>query len=135
MGFWLQKEPLRAGAAFAWSKPRLLLELLPRVSWEYVLVVDADALPLQYSRSWEYLVKRHMRHRRYANDDTDRRHIFCPENCEEGSTKHKRREDACSGALLSGCIFWSEQARTHEIVDDWYAKREDEAVVASADDG
>merc|ERR1712066_120667 len=87
MGFWLQKEPLRAGAAFAWSKPRLLLELLPRVSWEYVLVVDADALPLQYSRSWEYLVKRHMRYRRYANDDTDRRHIFCPENCEAGSAK------------------------------------------------
>merc|ERR1712060_564794 len=90
----------------AWSKPRLLLELLPRVSWQYLLVVDADALPLQYGRSWEYLVKRHMRHRRYANDDTDRRHIFCPENCEAGAAKQKRREDACSGALLSGCSFW-----------------------------
>lgn len=120
--FFLQQEALNTDLRFEWSKPRVLMEVLPKARWRYALLVDANTLPAAFHKSWDYAIRQHMRHRRFANDDVSRRHAFCPWDCEE-SYVSAYEEGACYGPLLAGCIFWAKRPKTLQLVQSWYAKR------------
>lgn len=128
MGFWLQEEPLNTDLGFEWTKPRLLLELLRKVKWRYFMVVDADSLPVDFNRPWEYMIKLYMRYKRYVNDHIEGRFIFCPQKCDE-EYKSAHEEGACAGAILSGCIYSSsakKAKKTARLVKSWYVKRKND---------
>lgn len=121
-GFWLQQEPLSTDFSFGWSKPRLLMELLPAVKWRYMLVVDANTVPKKFGMKWDTLIKSHMRYKRWNNDDTSKRHMFCPWDCED-EYDSPYEDGSCSGPITSVCIYWTAKAKTRNIVRRWYATR------------
>lgn len=126
MGFFLQEEPLlTSNLPFNWAKPRILLEILSLVKWKYVMLIEHNSLPKTMGKSWEYMIKQYMRYRRYANDKTDQRKIFCPWDCEE-EYDNPFEDGACSGPALHGCILASKKAATRQLVQVWYAKRKNE---------
>lgn len=126
MGFFLQEEPLStANIPYNWAKVRVLLEAVSKVKWRYLMLVEPNSLPKSMGKSWEYMVKLHMRHRRYSNDKTDIRYIYCPWDCEE-EYESPTADGACTGPILHGCILWSKKPKTRELVQEWYTKRKDE---------
>jgi len=120
--FFVQSEKLNVDYHFDWSIPRVLMEILPRVRWKYVLLVLPSSLPAKFNQSWEYVIKTHMRFKRYRNDDLNARRIFCPWDCEPGNTD-TYSDGACYGPVLSGCIFWAKKPKTTKLVKSWYYKR------------
>jgi len=126
-GFLLQQEPLSTDLSFEWAKPRVLMELLPKTRWKYVLMVDGSSLPVKLSKSWAYAIKRHMRHKRHDSDKAGNRLVFCPWDCEK-EYDDAYADGACYGPLLSGCIFWSKKSKTLELAKTWYdGRREDKS--------
>lgn len=133
MGFWVQKEPLNTDYNFGWTKPRLLMELLPVVKWRYLLVVDANTLPKKFDKPWDQLIKLHMREKRWGNDDPGQRNIFCGWDCDD-EYKSQYEDGACSGPVLTVCIYDSRKPQTQRLVKSWYAKRKDPDIPTD-DDG
>eukprot|EP00928_Gymnodinium_smaydae_P007831 TRINITY_DN12801_c1_g1_i1.p1 TRINITY_DN12801_c1_g1~~TRINITY_DN12801_c1_g1_i1.p1 ORF type:complete len:298 (+),score=71.19 TRINITY_DN12801_c1_g1_i1:92-985(+) len=123
-GLFEQHESLNTNVAFEWSKPRLLMELLPKVPWKYTFVVEPSSLPGDFNRSWESVVQLHMRHKRFKNDDAHKRVVFCPHDCEE-EYEDALREGACHGPILTGCVFQSSKSMATEIAKLWYKQRKD----------
>lgn len=132
MGFFLQEEPLNVEMVDAWTKPRLLMELLPVVKWKYLLVVDGNTLPNQFDRSWDQLIKEHFRQKRYKNDDPHTRMVFCPWDCDD-EYDNPYDDGACSGPIMSSCIYWSQKPLTHKMVRYWYSKRKSEDLPSGRD--
>ncbi|CAK0812805.1 unnamed protein product [Prorocentrum cordatum] len=125
--FFLQEEALNSDYRFEWSKPRALLEILPRAPWKYAFLVDANSLPVKLGKHLEYMVKAHLRHKRHATDKASARLMFCPWDCDEEYSNHVE-EGACHGPLLSGCILSVKKAgweKTAELVRSWYVKRKE----------
>jgi len=133
MGLIVQKEPLNTDLSFMWAKPRALMEILPAVKWRYTLLVDASTVPKDFNRTWEYMIKLYMRHKRYSNDEPDKRYVFCPWDCDEEYT-NPYEDGACNGPILSGCILWSKKPKTTRLMKSWYAKRL-ESDLPDGDDG
>jgi hypothetical protein len=122
LGFFLQEERLNTDLSFDWAKPRVLMELLPKTKWRYLMMVDANSLPNDFNRSWEGVVKEHMRYKRYKNDEPDKRLVFCPWDCEK-EYDSPYSDGSCYGPVLSGCVWWSKKPRAVKLARSWYVKR------------
>jgi len=125
LGFFLQQESLNPDFRFEWTKPRTLIEFLKKTKWKYVFVVDANSLPVDLNRSWDFVIKQHMRHKRYSNDNPKDRTVFCPWDC-EAEYDDAYSEGACYGAQLSGCIYMASKPKAQRFVRRWYYHRNED---------
>lgn len=128
-GFWLQEERLNTDYAFEWTKPRLLMEILPKTKWRYLMLVDAASIPLDFNRSWEYAIKVHMRFKRWRNDKPADRVIFSPWDCQK-EYDSAYTDGACYGPNLHSTIYWANgggkrQKKTTKMVKSWYVRRKE----------
>lgn len=106
-----------------WTKLRVYIELLAKVhTWKYFWAVDHNSLPVNFEKSWTYIVKDHMRYMRFRNDKPWERYLFCPEDCERGTTVVDQSK-SCYGPLLSGCVFMAKKPAL-DLALAWYDTRE-----------
>mmetsp|Transcript_65684 Transcript_65684/g.174028 ORF Transcript_65684/g.174028 Transcript_65684/m.174028 type:complete len:297 (-) Transcript_65684:249-1139(-) len=121
--FFLHQRVLSSNVSlrFEWTKPRLLMELLPTTTWKYLWLVDAHSLPVRFHRGFKYAIQSHMRKKRHSRDDVRQRLIWCPLDCEEEYLEHNAH-GACYGPHLSGCIL-RVSSQTARLAAEWYAKR------------
>lgn len=121
--FFLQEANLAPGVRDHWTKPRVLMELVAKTKWKYIWLVDANSLPVDFEKGWQYAIKEHLRKQRYKNDAQKERLIWCPEDC-ESDYEDSMQEGACYGPHVSGCIFWAAKPKKLlPILKTWYQKR------------
>lgn len=120
----VQQEPLATDHRFDWTRVRTVIESLHWSKWNYLWLVAANTLPANMSQPWQHIIKQEMRHKRYKNDETKDRYMYCPWDCERGH-KNYMEEGACYGPHLTGCVLWAARKQTLGLVSTWYEYRND----------
>merc|ERR1712093_890013 len=89
--FFLQRESLvgDASCTIGWSKPMFVkLLLIHVIRWKYVLLVEANSLPVGFKRPLLPLIKETLKLKRSKKEKIDARGIWCPaDDCPNPDSK------------------------------------------------
>eukprot|EP00930_Biecheleria_cincta_P099751 TRINITY_DN91366_c0_g1_i1.p1 TRINITY_DN91366_c0_g1~~TRINITY_DN91366_c0_g1_i1.p1 ORF type:complete len:315 (-),score=54.40 TRINITY_DN91366_c0_g1_i1:90-1034(-) len=122
-GFFAQTESLVANMPWKWTITRTLMELLPAVKWKWTMVLTANTIPRGFDTHWSFLVKDHIRQKRYSNDDVDQKAVWSPNDCESDDDEYLDK-GTCYGPFLDLQIWASKKKKlVINITKSWHVKR------------